>query len=149
MKHVFVDSGGFFAHLVSEDALHTRATELFARAEGEGWHLVTPNAVVYDTHALPRGLRPHLPQPAVRLTGEPLMVAEGGAETPERSLGAHVTAFVGRSMRLRGILNDRQTVTCRQLEDWLEIGRIAVKVHRTIALVRGVMARAICLMSIV
>ncbi len=46
------DSGGFFAHLVSKDALHTRATELFARAEREGWHLVTTNAVVYETHAL-------------------------------------------------------------------------------------------------
>ncbi len=52
MKHVFVDSGGFFAHLVSEDSRHAHARELFARAEGEGWHLVTTNAVVYETHAL-------------------------------------------------------------------------------------------------
>ena len=52
MNHVFVDSGGFFAHLVSEDALHARARELFAQAEREDWHLVTTNAVVYETHAL-------------------------------------------------------------------------------------------------
>ena len=52
MKHVFVDSGGFFAHLVSEDPLHTRARELFAQAKREDWHLVTTNAVVYETHAL-------------------------------------------------------------------------------------------------
>lgn len=52
MKPVFVDSGGFFAHLVSEDPLHAHATELFAQAQREGWHLVTTNAVVYETHAL-------------------------------------------------------------------------------------------------
>ncbi len=52
MKHVFVDTGGFFAHLVSEDPLHVRAGELFAQAEREGWHLITTNAVVYETHAL-------------------------------------------------------------------------------------------------
>ncbi|OFW06460.1 MAG: hypothetical protein A3I61_20125 [Acidobacteria bacterium RIFCSPLOWO2_02_FULL_68_18] len=52
MKVVFVDSGGFFAHLVSEDPLHTRAKELFAQAERESWRLVTTNAVVYETHAL-------------------------------------------------------------------------------------------------
>ena len=52
MRHVFVDSGGFFAHLVAEDPLHTRARELFAQAEREGWRLATTNAVVYETHAL-------------------------------------------------------------------------------------------------
>ncbi len=52
MKLVFVDSGGFFAHLVSEDAFHSHAKKLFAQAEREGWHLVTTNAVVYETHAL-------------------------------------------------------------------------------------------------
>jgi predicted nucleic acid-binding protein len=52
VKQVFIDSGGFFAHLVSEDVFHTRARELFAQAEREGWHLVTTNAVVYETHAL-------------------------------------------------------------------------------------------------
>lgn len=52
MKLVFVDSGGFFAHLVSEDPVHAHATELFAQAERESWHLVTTNAVVYETHAL-------------------------------------------------------------------------------------------------
>lgn len=52
MKRVFVDSGGFFAHLVSEDPLHLPASELFLQAEGEGWHLATTNAVVFETHAL-------------------------------------------------------------------------------------------------
>lgn len=37
---------------MSEDVFHTRARELFAQAEQEGWHLVTTNAVVYETHAL-------------------------------------------------------------------------------------------------
>lgn len=52
MKLVFVDSGGFFAHLVSEDPFHSRARGLFAQAEQESWRLVTTNAVVYETHAL-------------------------------------------------------------------------------------------------
>lgn len=52
MKRVFVDSGGFFAHLVSEDSLHAHVSELFERAEREGWHLLTTNAVVYETHVL-------------------------------------------------------------------------------------------------
>lgn len=38
MKLVFVDSGGFFAHLVAEDSLHARAKELFAQAQREGTH---------------------------------------------------------------------------------------------------------------
>lgn len=52
MKSVFVDSGAFFAHLVSEDPLHARAMEFFTRAAEQGWRLVTTNAVVYETHAL-------------------------------------------------------------------------------------------------
>jgi predicted nucleic acid-binding protein len=52
VKHVFVDSGAFFAHLVSEDPLHARAREFFTRAGQEAWHLVTTNAVLYETHAL-------------------------------------------------------------------------------------------------
>jgi hypothetical protein len=36
----------------SEDPVHAHATELFAQAERESWHLVTTNAVVYETHAL-------------------------------------------------------------------------------------------------
>ena len=35
MKRVFVDSGGFFALLVQEDALHTRAVVLFQHANRE------------------------------------------------------------------------------------------------------------------
>jgi predicted nucleic acid-binding protein len=52
VKRVFVDSGGFFAHLVKEDALHARARDLFGQAAREGWSLFTTNAVVYETHAL-------------------------------------------------------------------------------------------------
>ncbi|MBI4230071.1 MAG: type II toxin-antitoxin system VapC family toxin [Planctomycetes bacterium] len=52
MKRVFVDSGGFFAHLVSEDRSHAHASEVFATAADESWALVTTNAVVYETHAL-------------------------------------------------------------------------------------------------
>ncbi len=52
MSQVFVDSGGFFAHLVKEDSVHLRANALFDQAAREGWHLFTTNAVVYETHAL-------------------------------------------------------------------------------------------------
>ena len=52
MRRAFVDSGGFFACLVAEDACHARAAELFRRAREEGWRLVTTNAVVFETHAL-------------------------------------------------------------------------------------------------
>ena len=48
MRRVFVDSGGFFAHLVAEDAFHETAMALFARAARDGWRLVTTNAVVYS-----------------------------------------------------------------------------------------------------
>jgi predicted nucleic acid-binding protein len=49
---VFVDTGGFFAALVAEDAHHAHAAHLFARSKREAWRLVTTNAVVYETHAL-------------------------------------------------------------------------------------------------
>ena len=52
MKRVFIDTGGFFAHLVSEDPLHARAAALFAQAHREAWALVSTNAVLYETHAL-------------------------------------------------------------------------------------------------
>jgi predicted nucleic acid-binding protein len=52
VKRALVDSGGFFAHLVAEDALHERARGLFAQAEREHWDLLTTNAIVYETHAL-------------------------------------------------------------------------------------------------
>ncbi len=52
MKQVFVDSGGFFALLVQEDALHTRAVALFQHANRERWQLVTTNAVMFETYAL-------------------------------------------------------------------------------------------------
>ncbi len=43
MKRVFVDSGGWFAHLVAEDASHATAHDLFGRALRERWSLVTTN----------------------------------------------------------------------------------------------------------
>ena len=52
MKRVFVDSGGFFALLVPQDASHDAAREVFLRAEAERWGLVTTNAVVVETYAL-------------------------------------------------------------------------------------------------
>ncbi|MGD0950773.1 MAG: PIN domain-containing protein [Candidatus Binatia bacterium] len=52
MKRVFVDTGAFFAHLVSEDPWHGPATVLFQAARAERWRLVTTNAVVFETYAL-------------------------------------------------------------------------------------------------
>jgi uncharacterized protein len=52
VKQVFVDSGGFFALLVSEDQFHDHAQMLFQRANVERWRLVTTNAVMVETHAL-------------------------------------------------------------------------------------------------
>jgi len=52
VKRVFLDSGGFFANLVPEDASHQRAARLFREAQDAGWELVTTNAVVFETHAL-------------------------------------------------------------------------------------------------
>jgi predicted nucleic acid-binding protein len=52
VKRVFVDSGGFFALLVSEDQFHVPARLLFQRANTEHWRLVTTNAVIIETHAL-------------------------------------------------------------------------------------------------
>ena len=52
MKRVFVDSGGFFALLVAEDASHRIADALFARAVSDRWRLATTNAVVFETYAL-------------------------------------------------------------------------------------------------
>lgn len=52
MTRVFVDTGGFFAVLVAEDANHAHAARLFGRAKRETWRLMTTNAVVYETHAL-------------------------------------------------------------------------------------------------
>ncbi len=52
MKRVFVDTGGFFANLVSTDPAYERARALFVQAEEDGWQLFTTNAVVIETHAL-------------------------------------------------------------------------------------------------
>ena len=52
MKRVFVDTGGFLALLVSDDASHARARELFAQADDERWRLVATNAVVFETYGV-------------------------------------------------------------------------------------------------
>jgi predicted nucleic acid-binding protein len=52
VNRAFVDSGGFFAFLVSHDQFHRHAAELFRRARSERWQLVTTNAVAFETHAL-------------------------------------------------------------------------------------------------
>lgn len=52
MKQVFVDSGGFFAHLAGTDAHHERAVALFQEAKAQGWLLITTNAVVFETYTL-------------------------------------------------------------------------------------------------
>jgi uncharacterized protein len=52
VKRVFVDSGGWFAQLVAEDADHATAQRLFQQALAERWSLFTTNAVVYESHAL-------------------------------------------------------------------------------------------------
>ena len=52
MSRVFVDSGGWFAYLVGDDAEHDTAHRLFMRARNERRTLVTTNAVVFETHAL-------------------------------------------------------------------------------------------------
>jgi predicted nucleic acid-binding protein len=52
VKRVFVDSGGFFALVCSEDRSHEHARALFAEADSKRWRLVTTNAVVIETHAL-------------------------------------------------------------------------------------------------
>ena len=52
MRRVFVDSGGFYAVLVADDAHHSAARSIFEKAASEGWALVTTNAVVFEAHAL-------------------------------------------------------------------------------------------------
>ena len=52
MRQVFVDTGGFVALLVADDASHARAQELFTQANAERWRLVTTNAVVFETYSV-------------------------------------------------------------------------------------------------
>lgn len=47
-----MDSGGWYAHLVADDADHAAAHRLFTQARNERWSLVTTNAVVFETYAL-------------------------------------------------------------------------------------------------
>ena len=52
MRHVFVDSDGFFALLAQEDQFHEHAQALFQRANTGRWRLVTTNAVIMETYTL-------------------------------------------------------------------------------------------------
>ncbi|MCC6809828.1 MAG: type II toxin-antitoxin system VapC family toxin [Deltaproteobacteria bacterium] len=52
MTTVFVDSGGFVALLVAEDACHERAQALWSQADQEGWTFVTTNTVVVETYSV-------------------------------------------------------------------------------------------------
>lgn len=52
MRHVFVDTSGFYAVLDAADPFHATAKSAFERAEREGWQLVTTNYVVHETWAL-------------------------------------------------------------------------------------------------
>ncbi len=52
MRRVFVDSGGWYAHLVAEDADHQSSRRLFERAREGRWSLFTTNAVVFEAYAL-------------------------------------------------------------------------------------------------
>jgi predicted nucleic acid-binding protein len=69
VKRVFVDSGGWYAHLVSDDADHQTTRQLFQRARDERWSLVTTNAVVYEAHALLRLMRFPMPRAVRTSTG--------------------------------------------------------------------------------
>src|SRR5438105_677317 len=52
VKRVLVGSGGWYAHLVAEDANHQTARRLFRQAHAERGSLFTTNAVVFEAHAL-------------------------------------------------------------------------------------------------
>ena len=52
MKPVLVDTSGFFAYLVTEDAHHAEAMRLLPALREKRRRLVTTNAVVIETYAL-------------------------------------------------------------------------------------------------
>ena len=52
MKSVFVDTSGFYALLDRTDRFHQEARNLFLRASGERWHLITSSMVVHESWAL-------------------------------------------------------------------------------------------------
>jgi predicted nucleic acid-binding protein len=52
VKRVFIDSGAFFALVVTQDASHAAATATFHRAQDQRWGLTTTNVVVIETYAL-------------------------------------------------------------------------------------------------
>jgi uncharacterized protein len=49
---VFVDTSGFYAHLVDGDARHAEATRLLSALRKDQRRLLTTNAVVFETYAL-------------------------------------------------------------------------------------------------
>jgi predicted nucleic acid-binding protein len=51
LKQVFVDTGGFVALVVPQDANHPRARELFEQSEADRWVLNTSNTVVVETYS--------------------------------------------------------------------------------------------------
>jgi predicted nucleic acid-binding protein len=52
MKHVFVDTNGFYAALNRKDVCYQNARRLFKQGQKERWFLFTTNFVIAETHAL-------------------------------------------------------------------------------------------------
>ena len=52
MKHVFVDTSGFYGFLDGTDRFHQVSKELILRANVEGWHLFTSSFVLHESWAL-------------------------------------------------------------------------------------------------
>ncbi len=52
MKLAFVDTSGFYAELDGSDPQHPKARDAFARAQREGWQLITTNYVVHESWAV-------------------------------------------------------------------------------------------------
>lgn len=52
MKHVFVDTSGFYAALNRKEAAHRDARRFFRQAREERWFLFSTNFVLAETHAL-------------------------------------------------------------------------------------------------
>ena len=60
------------------------------------------------------------------------------AEATEQAEAPYLLALVRRAMRLAGVLDDFEPSVVRNREQRLDIGRVAIEVDGTIALVRGV-----------
>lgn len=92
MRTVFADTSGFYAALCRTDPFHVQATELFRRAETEGWRVVTTNYVVHETWAL---VQSRLGWPAIE---EFLEVLLPGCEI----------VFVGQELHEQGVARCRR-----------------------------------------